>query len=116
MIEVLRTNNTVALTFYNMGSLTGHLLLALALCIITILALAIDRRSFLTAGIGYLAVLLALVLRSGENDMSWAGILLILGLFVTVLGAFWNQARASVLRILPDFPGKHRLPPYSEAS
>jgi hypothetical protein len=106
--------NTVALTFWNMQSALGYSLLALSLLLITLLALIIDRRSFLTAGIGYLAVLLSLVLKSGDGDYSWIGIVLILGLFVTALGAFWTQVRASLMRALPAFPGKRRLPPYSE--
>jgi hypothetical protein len=106
--------NTVALTFWNMQSLLGYSLLALSLLVITLLALVIDRRSYLTAGIGTLAVPLSLVLKSGDGDYSWIGIVLSLGLFVTALGAFWTQVRASLMRVLPGFPGKHRLPPYSE--
>jgi hypothetical protein len=78
------------------------------------LALVIDRRSFLTAGIAYFAALLGFALEASDQDLSWVGVLLILGLFITVLGAFWTQVRAALMRALPGFPGKHRLPPYSE--
>ena len=76
----------------------------------------IDRRSFLTAGIGYIAVLLGVFLRTAEGDSMWLWILLILGLFVTVLGTFWTEARGGLLRALPAFPGKSKLPPYTEHS
>ncbi|MDP1669146.1 hypothetical protein [Phaeovulum sp.] len=105
--------NTVALTFYNMGPGAGYWLLALALAGITVLALIIDRRSFLTAGIGYLAFLVSLVARQG-GDLSWPWVLVVLGLFLTALGAFWTGLRARLMRGLPEFPGKHRLPPYAE--
>jgi hypothetical protein len=107
--------NTVALTFYNMQSALGWSLLALTLVLIALLAIVIDRRSFLTAGIVYFAVLLGFVLRAGDDDLSWIGIILILGLAITALGAFWTQARAGLMRALPDFPGKRRLPPFSES-
>jgi len=105
--------NTVALTFYNMGPGSGYWLLALALAGITALALIIDRRSFLTAGIGYLAFLVSLVARQG-GDLSWPWVLVVLGLFLTALGAFWIDLRAYLMRVLPEFPGKRRLPPYAE--
>lgn len=108
--------NTAAMTFYNMGPGRGYLLLALTLALIALLALVIDRRSFLTAGIGYMAFLIALVARANGQGLSWAGVILILGLTITFIGAFWTQMRAAVMRALPDFPGKDRLPPYQEKS
>ena len=104
--------NTVALTFLNIGTTAGNLMLAGALAIITLLALIIDRRSFLTAGIGYMGVLLGLALQAGEGALTWAWLLILMGGFVTLIGAFWNQTRGAVLRALPAFPGKARLPPY----
>jgi len=105
--------NTVALTFYNMGPGTGYVLLALALALVALLALVIDRRSFLTAGIGYLAFLITLVARQG-GDLDWPWTVLILGAVITGLGATWTDLRARLMRALPDFPGKRRLPPYTE--
>jgi hypothetical protein len=105
--------NTVALTFLNMGNTRGYILLALSLALITLLALIIDRRSFLTAGIAYLGILLGLVLvPDGGDPIRWAWLLIVLGGFVTLTGAFWTQWRSAILRALPDFPGKSRLPPY----
>jgi len=106
--------NTVALTAYNTGGTAGNVALAVTLVAVALLALIIDRRSFLTAGIGYLGILLAWALRSEGDEFSVALLLLILGAFLTFMGAFWTQLRARLMRTLPDFPGKNRLPPYAE--
>ncbi|NHB75674.1 hypothetical protein G8O29_02825 [Rhodobacter sp. M37P] len=100
--------NTVAITLLNGGG-TG--LLAIALVLITILALVIDRRSFLTAAIAYIAVVISWAM--GETGgTGWIYILLVLGAFITAIGTWWVQLRAWLMGILPDFPGKSRLPPY----
>lgn len=107
--------NTVALTAYNTGGIAGYLWLAIALAGVSALALVIDRRSFMTAGIGYLGVLIAWAIQAGDSPMSFALLLLILGAFLTFMGTFWTQMRARLMRALPEFPGKRRLPPYVEA-
>lgn len=106
--------NTIALTAYSAGGIAGNLLLAVALAAVALLALAIDRRSFLTAGIGYLGLLIAWVLSVGDSALSVSLLLLILGAFLTAMGTFWTDLRARLMRALPDFPGKSRLPPYAE--
>jgi hypothetical protein len=100
--------NTVALTLFN-GSGVG--LLSVALVAITLLALVIDRRSFLTAAIAYIAIVIGWVMGEGGGT-SWIFVLLLLGAFITAIGTWWVQLRAGVMRMLPDFPGKSRLPPY----
>jgi hypothetical protein len=100
--------NTVAVTLMNGGG-TG--LLAIALVLITILALVIDRRSFLTAAIAYIAIVIGWVMGEGGGT-SWIFVLLVLGSFITAIGTWWVQLRARVMDLLPDFPGKSRLPPY----
>jgi hypothetical protein len=100
--------NTVAVTLLNGGG-TGFL--AIALVLITILALVIDRRSFLTAAIAYIAIVIAWLMGDGDGS-GWIFILLILGAFITAIGTWWVQLRARVMQMLPDFPGKSRLPPY----
>lgn len=101
--------NTVAVTLLNGG---GMGLLAVALVAITVLALVIDRRSFLTAAIVYIAIVIAWVVGDGGNFGSWTFILIALGGLITAIGTWWVQLRAWVMRILPDFPGKSSLPPY----
>lgn len=105
--------NTIALTAYNTGGVAGNLLLALALAAVALLALVIDRRSFLTAGIAYLGVLIGWALSSSDDGLSISLLLLILGAFLTAMGTWWTALRAAVMRALPDFPGKSRLPPYA---
>lgn len=100
--------NTVAVTLLNGGG-TGFL--AIALVLITALALVIDRRSFLTAAIAYIAIVIAWVMGEGGGT-SWIFVLLILGGFITAIGTWWVQLRAWLMGVLPDFPGKSRLPPY----
>lgn len=100
--------NTVAVTLLN-GSGLG--LLAIALLLITVLALVIDRRSFLTAAIAYIALVIGWVMGGGDGTQ-WIFILIVLGALITAIGTWWVQLRAWVMRILPDFPGKSRLPPY----
>lgn len=109
--------NTVVYTLLNIGGNTGILLTALAMIIVTLLALVIDRRSFLTAGIVYIALVM-FWLTSGEGSVSGSitTSLLLLGALITALGTFWTEMRARLMRALPDFPGKHKLPPYQEIS
>ena len=107
--------NTIAQTFVVMGPGLGYVLMALSLALVTLLAVVLDRRSFLTAGIGYLIFLLLYVTdRSGEGK-SWIFVFLGTGLLLTLLGSFWIEARGRIMRALPDFPGKDRLPPYKTA-
>jgi len=109
--------NTVALTLFNIGGEGGMLATAGALLLIAALALVIDRRSFLTAGIAYIALVISWAVRGdGTGGVGhWALILLILGAFVTALGTWWVPLRSALMRTLPDFPGKRRLPPYGQS-
>ncbi len=104
--------NTFAPTAYNSGDISGKVLLALTLVLVALLALIIDRRSFLTAGVVYLGILVAWALQSGGDPAPMAFVLLVLGGILTVMGTFWTQMRGYIMRFLPDFPGKTRLPPY----
>lgn len=91
-------------------------LTAVALLLFALVALVIDRRSLLTAGTAYIgAVIYWMVAGDGAaSQREWALILIVLGLFFTLLGTWWVPLRGAILRALPDFPGKNRLPPYSE--
>lgn len=104
--------NTVALSAYTSGDVVGKILLAVVLAIVAVLALIIDRRSFLTAGIVYLGILVAWVVRFGDEAQSFALVMVILGAILTAMGSFWSQLRSILLQALPEFPGKSRLPPY----
>lgn len=106
--------NTVMMTAYNIQGATGTILTIVGLTLITMFALIIDRRSFLTAGLGYLAAIIFSFLQQGDGDLSIPTLMLVLGAIVTYLGTFWTTLRVRLMRALPNFPGKDRLPPYSE--
>ena len=110
--------NTVALTLYNVGGTAGIVSLAVALTVIAALALIIDRRSFLTAALVYIALVISWIIegRNGTDFGSWAMMLVVLGALVTALGTWWVPLRSALMRALPDFPGKRRLPPYAETA
>ena len=73
-----------------------------------------SRRSFLTAAIVYIAIVIAWLMGEG-GGARWIFVLLLLGGFITAIGTWWVQLRAKVMTMLPDFPGKSRLPPYGPA-
>ena len=111
--------NTMALTLFNSGGTLGYFLTAILLLAVTIISLVIDRRSFLTAGIGYFGAIMVLMFSTNSGTDGGAGIvftLLILGVFITSLGTWWVQIRAWIMRHLPDFPYKNRFPPYTRGN
>lgn len=107
--------NTLALTAMNApDDAVTYAGLAGTLVLVTLIALVLDRRSFLTAGLGYLAWLIwALTSRNGEG-LDWPAVLILIGGSVTALGAWWSNLRGALMRALPGFPGKDRLPPYDK--
>ncbi|MHA3913970.1 hypothetical protein [Halovulum sp. GXIMD14793] len=105
--------NVVVLTLLNRDSAQGYLLAAAALTGITLVALIIDRRSFLTAGIAYIGIILTWVLSETSADWDIVWTLLIMGVFITAIGTWWSNLRNAVMRALPNFPFKDRLPPYA---
>lgn len=106
--------NTLAQTALGLDGMARFLGMAVVLAVMALFALVIDRRSFLTAGLGYLAWLIwALAYQSGEG-LDWPVVLILIGGAVTALGAWWVPLRARLMRALPDFPGKDRLPPYEK--
>jgi hypothetical protein len=110
--------NAVAGNIWNKGGGANILPTIAVLSVFALIALVIDRRSFLTAGILYIgAVIYWTIAGDGRATLrEWAMILILLGLFFTVLGTWWIPLRRSVMRALPTFPGKDRLPPYSETT
>ncbi|MFK7939575.1 MAG: hypothetical protein AB8B82_09360 [Roseovarius sp.] len=106
--------NTVMMTAYNVQGAAGMILTIIGLALVTLFALVIDRRSFLTAGLGYLAAVIFSLLGEGGGDLTIPTLMLVLGGIVTYLGTFWTNLRVRLMHALPNFPGKDRLPPYSE--
>jgi len=108
--------NAVAGNIWGRGGGANIVPTVVVLAAFALVALVIDRRSFLTAGILYIAAVIYWAV-AGEGTASlkeWAMIFILLGLFFTVLGTWWIPLRRRVMRALPDFLGKDRLPPYSE--
>ena len=64
-------------------------------------------------GVAYLGILIGWALSSGDDGLSIPLLLLILGAFLTAMGTWWTDLRAALMRALPAFPGKDRLPPYA---
>lgn len=108
--------NSIAGNLWGAGGSSAILPTTLALALFALVALVIDRRSMLTAGVAYIgAVIFWAVTGDGvASAMDWAKVLILLGALFTALGTWWVQLRGALMRALPDFPGKDRLPPYSE--
>ncbi|AHM03468.1 Branched-chain amino acid ABC-type transport system, permease component [Roseibacterium elongatum DSM 19469] len=100
--------NTVALTLFDNGSLMARLVLVGFVAMMALFAVVIDRRSFLVSGVGYVVALSITVV---EDNAFF--VILLLGAGLVLLGAQWEVLRAALMRTLPAFPGKTRLPPWS---
>lgn len=96
--------NTIALTLLDRDA---NWALFGVMMVFAVIAIIIDRRSFLIAAIGYILVLASTVF-DGDNA---AMTVLLLGVILLLLGAFWEKIRARLLRLLPRFMPLHRLPP-----
>lgn len=96
--------NPVALRMLAEGQ-GGAVALLAVLLVLAVVALVIDRRSFLVSGAGYAVAVIFMLFNAPEL------IILVLGLGLVLLGAQWDRLRAALLRVLPAFPGKDRLPP-----
>ena len=101
--------NTVALTLFAFGSNTALFGVFLFVLLMAIFAIAIDRRSFLISGVGYI-VALAFTVIEGQAFT----IIMLLGAVLVLLGAKWESWRGQIMRTLPNFPGKDRLPPWEQ--
>jgi hypothetical protein len=100
--------NTVAVNLLTAGGAVSQALLLGFLLIIAVVAIVIDRRSFLVSGAGYSVALAATAFDGGAPIA-----ILILGGVLVLLGAQWDRLRASLMNALPDFAGKSNLPPYA---
>jgi hypothetical protein len=99
--------NTIALTLFDAGTVPAQVLLGAFVALMALFAIVIDRRSFLVSGVGYV-VALAITVVEGQAFF----VILMLGAGLVLLGAQWEVMRRALMRILPRFPGKDRLPPY----
>lgn len=99
--------NTVSLSLFEVGTITAQLMLLVFVSAMAIFAIAIDRRSFLVSGVGYI-VALAFTVMEGAAFLP----ILMLGLVLVFLGAQWEFIRCAIMNTLPGFPGKTRLPPW----
>lgn len=105
--------NTVALTLLEQETAGARLLLFILMMGFALVAIIIDRRSFLIAAIGYLVGLAAIVF---DGDGA-AFTILALGVVLLTLGAFWTQIRAKLLTSVFYWLPLGRLPPaHSEVS
>jgi hypothetical protein len=100
--------NSIALTLYLTGTITSLLLLTLFLISIALVAVIIDRRSFLISGAGYMIALILTVLDGG-----YGLVIFIIGGSLVLLGANWERLRCKLMNNLPDFRGKDKLPPWN---
>jgi len=96
--------NTIALTLLTSGS---SVTLAVVLAVFAVIAVIIDRRSFLITAVGY-CVTLAFTVFGGDGG---AFTIFALGLALLLLGAFWEKLRALLLRGLGPVLPLDRLPP-----
>ncbi len=99
--------NTVALSLLANEAALSRLWLAGFLGLIALVAIVIDRRSFLMAAIGY-SVVLSFTIFDGAG-IAW--LILVLGLAMVLLGALWERIRAVILRIIPLGGLARFLPP-----
>ncbi|MEM7722644.1 MAG: hypothetical protein AAF376_09735 [Pseudomonadota bacterium] len=99
--------NTIALTLFIQDTLFAQLVLVAFVGLMAIFAVIIDRRSFLVAGVGYI-VALSFTVIEGNAFL----VILLFGAGLVLLGAKWEALRRALMRGLPNFPGKTRLPPY----
>lgn len=101
--------NTVALTLFQNPDAGAKLMLLVFITFMALFAVVIDRRSFLVSGVGYV-VALSISVVEGEGAFL---VILLLGVGMVLLGAQWERIRGAIMRGLPNFPGKTRLPPWA---
>ena len=70
--------------------------------VITVVALAIDRRALLVSGLAYMIFALqSLFKQTGDVDLGFALTCLVIGLFLLTLSAAWQRIRAAVMPLVP---------------
>jgi hypothetical protein len=85
------------------ASLSEGLIVILLYIALGITALAVDRRALLVSALAYVLWALAdLFKRFGAVELNIALTALVIGSALLLLSAFWHQARAAVVRPLPE--------------
>lgn len=105
--------NTVALSLLQSGSDQANIAILVLMALFAVIAVAIDRRSFLLAAIGYIVTVI-LTLNPITQDQGFAWLILALGAFLVALGAFWAPVRAALVAVLPLGRLRRFLPPTRE--
>ncbi len=100
--------NTVALSLFSAGTVLAQIVLVGFVMAMALFAVVIDRRSFLVSGVGYI-VALSITVMQGNAFL----VIMLLGFGLIGLGAQWEVLRRILMEILPGFPGKDRLPPWT---
>ncbi|WP_439546205.1 hypothetical protein [Sandarakinorhabdus sp.] len=84
------------------GGPVAAIITVLAFALLTLVALAIDRRALIVSALGYaIYAVQALVGQGGDFSIGSSLGLLIIGLVLVLLSAAWRPARLLLLRILP---------------
>ena len=94
-------------------SVSRAILLMLAVVVLAIMALVIDRRALLVSGLSYFAIAVAQVIAASgiTGGVQFAVTTLILGTAVLALGLGWSPVRRVVVGVLPFGWLKERVPP-----
>ena len=78
------------------------IIVVLVYLVLTVLALAIDRRALLVSALGYVIYAIqSLIGSGGDISAGFGATTLIIGLFLVLLSAAWRPVRAAVLGLLP---------------
>ena len=102
--------NTVALSLLSSETSSAYIVLLIAMAGFAIVAVAIDRRSFLLAAIAYVVTVVT-TLNPVTEESTGAFLVLGLGLFLVLLGAFWARIRSVLISGLPLGRLRNYLPP-----
>jgi hypothetical protein len=80
--------------------------------VLALVALIVDRRALLVAGLGYLGGALVFALQQITGDTGLPGVitLLLLGAAIILLGIGWSRIRRAVINCLPDGDWRRSLP------
>jgi hypothetical protein len=85
------------------ASLSEGLIVILLYIVLGLTALAVDRRALLVSALAYVLWALAdLFKRFGAVELNIALTALVIGSALLLLSAFWHQARATIVRPLPE--------------